>query len=176
MTPMDALLADARGACLPLEPENDDMRESDLYAPVKRWLDAHGYVVYVEIFDCDIVAIKDGRLTIVELKLGHTAALQRQLADRARWADEVFCAVPIRPRFASGYRYHGYGVLLVSDNKCRQIVKPRQQPWFREKQRKYRFGVLRNQAHAMDHEIAGLPSCRELRQQRLRRSQPEVEP
>ena len=172
MTPMDALLADARRACLPLEPENDDMRESDLYAPVKRWLDAHGYVVYVEIFDCDIVAVKDGRLTAIELKLGHTEVLQRQLQDRARWADEVFCAVPVRPRYTTGYTYHGYGVLLVNEDKCRQIVKPRQQPWFREKQRKYRFKVLNHRAPAMDHEIAGLPSCRELRQQRVRRLEP----
>ncbi len=152
------------------------MRESDLWPPVREWLEKRGYEIYVERFDVDVVAVKDNRLTVVELKLGCTAKLIEQLDVRSRWADIVYAAIPRRPQVIGEFRYRGYGVLLVKDGKCKQILKPKQQPWSREKMRKYRFKVLAKTTPALSHEVAGLPACRELRENRKRsRSQAALE-
>jgi hypothetical protein len=146
------------------------MRESDLYPAVKRWLDERGYTVHVEIFGCDIVAVKDGRLLVLELKLKQPGIAENQARHRARWADEVVIAMPHRPKLVSGLKYQGIGLLVVSRDKARLVIKPRQQPWFREKQRLYRFKVLSNRAPAQAHEVAGLPCCPELARQRRART------
>ena len=46
------------------------MKETDLYPPVKRYLEGQGYAVKGEIHDCDVVAVRgDEAPVIVELKL-----------------------------------------------------------------------------------------------------------
>jgi len=154
------------------------MRESDLYPPVRQWPLARGYEVHVEIFGADVVAVKDGQLTVVELKVAWTNQLFQQLIDRAGWADFVFAAVPAamaRTREATsktkGARYRGFGVLAVDCERCKvkQVAKPRQQPWMFVKRRNYRLKELTGRPPAMDHELAGLPSCNTLRRQRIQR-------
>lgn len=155
------------------------MKESDLYPPVRDWLRARGYEVHVEMFGADVVAVKDGTLTVVELKIALTQKLLYQCNDRARWADFVLAAVPVNmltTREAKGRiknaRGWGFGVLSVDVDRCsaRQIAKARQQPWGFHKRRNYRLKMLDGRPPAMDHELAGLPSCNALRQQRLDRN------
>lgn len=134
------------------------MKESDLYPPVRDWLRARGYTIYVERFDADIVAVKDGRLLAVELKLCFTQQLYSQLQARATWADEVMAAVGSAPRAFKAMRYMGYGLLLVSNGKVRQKFKTRPQPWQFHKRRLYRLKVLADELPAMDHELAGVMS------------------
>ena len=43
--------------------------EVELYKPVKDYFTAEGYEVYGEVNDCDVVAVKEDELIIVELKL-----------------------------------------------------------------------------------------------------------
>jgi len=43
--------------------------EVDLYKPVKDYFTSEGYDVYGEVNDCDVVAVKEDELIIVELKL-----------------------------------------------------------------------------------------------------------
>ena len=46
------------------------MKETDLYPPVKRYLEDQGYTVKGEIDDCDVVAVRSGDTpVVVELKL-----------------------------------------------------------------------------------------------------------
>ena len=44
------------------------MKETDLYQPVKSFLEASGYMVKAEITSADVVGIKDDYIVIVELK------------------------------------------------------------------------------------------------------------
>jgi hypothetical protein len=44
------------------------MRETDLYAPVKVWLEGHGYEVHAEVHGCDPTATRGDDLVVVELK------------------------------------------------------------------------------------------------------------
>ena len=45
-----------------------DFQEKDLYEPVKNMLEENGYEVKGEIKNCDIAAVKNGELIVVELK------------------------------------------------------------------------------------------------------------
>jgi hypothetical protein len=77
------------------------MSETALYAPVKRFLESHGFTVKGEIRGADVVAVREGtplRLVIAELKLGLNFDLILQAVDRLHAADEVWLAVPATRR------------------------------------------------------------------------------
>ena len=48
----------------------EPLREKDLYGPVRDYLENLGYQVKGEVKDCDIAALRDGELIVVELKRG----------------------------------------------------------------------------------------------------------
>jgi hypothetical protein len=69
--------------------------EQDLYAPVKRFLEAQGYVVKGEVGGCDLLAVRGAEPpVIVELKLRFSLALVLQGIDRLAVCDSVYLAVP----------------------------------------------------------------------------------
>ena len=71
------------------------MRETDLYPPVKAFLQQQGYVVKGEVAACDVVAARnDEPLVIVELKRRITLDLVLQGVDRLKLTDLVYLAVP----------------------------------------------------------------------------------
>jgi len=75
--------------------------ETALYAPVKAFLEARGFVVKGEVRGCDIVAMRAGEpdlLVVAELKLGLSMELLLQAVDRMAMADEVWLAVPATRR------------------------------------------------------------------------------
>ena len=43
------------------------LRETELYPPVKAYLEANGYTVRAEVLGCDVVALKDDDVVAVEL-------------------------------------------------------------------------------------------------------------
>lgn len=76
----------------------EKLRESDLYGPVRDYLEGLGYEVKGEVKDCDVTAMRDGELIVVELKRGFTLELVYQALDRQRVADGVYVAVPLPKR------------------------------------------------------------------------------
>lgn len=94
------------------------VREVDLYAPVKAFLEARGYDVKGEIAGCDLVAVRaDEPPLIVELKLAFTLGLVLQGVDRLALTDLVYLAVPAeavrRRRIRQLCRRLGLGLLVV---------------------------------------------------------------
>jgi hypothetical protein len=72
------------------------MRESDLYAPVKTYLEAQGYEVKAEIGDCDLMALRgDEPPVIVELKLTFSLVLVLQGVARQAVFAQVYLAIPV---------------------------------------------------------------------------------
>ncbi|MDI7276304.1 MAG: DUF2161 family putative PD-(D/E)XK-type phosphodiesterase [Anaerolineae bacterium] len=69
-------------------------RETDLYGPVRDFLVERGYEVRSEVEGCDVVAVKDDDLIIVELKRRPSLALLIQAAQRQRLTDSVYVALP----------------------------------------------------------------------------------
>lgn len=74
-----------------------EFRETDLYAPIRAFLEAEGYQVQAEVKHCDIAAEKDGQLVIVELKKAFTLKLVYQAIERQSLTEQVFVAIP-RPK------------------------------------------------------------------------------
>ena len=71
------------------------MLETELYLPVKRFLEAQGYDVKAEIGDCDVLAVRGNEPpVIVELKTGFNLQLLLQGIDRQAVTDTVYLAIP----------------------------------------------------------------------------------
>ncbi len=71
------------------------MLETELYLPVKRFLEAQGYAVKAEIRECDVLAVRgDEPPVIVELKTAFNLQLLLQGIDRQAVTDSVYLAVP----------------------------------------------------------------------------------
>ena len=65
---------------------------------MRSYLEGLGYDVKGEVKDCDVAAVRDGELIVVELKRGFTLELVFQAMDRQRVADGVYVAVPLPKR------------------------------------------------------------------------------
>ena len=74
-----------------------DFKETDLYEPIRRFLEEAGYQVQAEVKHCDIAATRDGELLIVELKRAFGLKLVYQALERQSLTDQVFVAIP-RPQ------------------------------------------------------------------------------
>jgi hypothetical protein len=73
----------------------DRVRETDLYLPVKAFLQALGYVVKAEVGPCDVVGTRgEDVVVVVELKAGFSLTLLQQAVARQAITDSVYVAVP----------------------------------------------------------------------------------
>lgn len=70
------------------------LAETDLYQPLYDYLVAQGYTVRGEVHHCDIAAVKDGNLVIIELKRNLSLTLLAQAVRRQRHTDTVYMAIP----------------------------------------------------------------------------------
>jgi len=87
------------------------MQESDLYPPLKAFLEARGYEVKGEIGPCDLMAVRpDGDTVVVELKVRLTLDLVLQAVDRLAVSDNVYIAIPTA---ASAWRRRRRSVLAL---------------------------------------------------------------
>ena len=69
-------------------------RETDLYPPIKAFLEDQGYVVKSEVGAADVVAVRGAEPpVIVELKLGFSLTLVHQCVARLSVAEEVYMSV-----------------------------------------------------------------------------------
>lgn len=82
-------------------------RETDLYPPIKTFLEGQGYVVKSEVGAVDVMAVRGGEPPlVVELKLGFSLSLFHQCVARQSLTEEVYLAVPRQPgkRFAKAVK------------------------------------------------------------------------
>ena len=68
--------------------------ETELYEPVKKFLTGLGYHVQGEVRGCDLTAVREDELVIVELKKSFSIELLYQAMDRQAITDQVYAAVP----------------------------------------------------------------------------------
>lgn len=71
-----------------------DFREEDLYKPICDYLSELGYEVRGEVSHCDITALKDDELLVVEMKKSLNLDVILQASLRQRLTDNVYIAVP----------------------------------------------------------------------------------
>ena len=153
-------------------------RETDLYAPVKAYLEGQGYEVKSEVTGCDLVARRgEEPPVIVELKTGFTLPLVLQGVDRLSLSDDVYLAVgvPAKPAPGSIWRRErrailklcrrlGLGLLAVHEPTTRKpaLVEPMLDPVpYRPRQNRRREGrLLREFAHRVGDPNTGGTSRR----------------
>jgi hypothetical protein len=106
------------------------MAETDLYPPVKRFLEAQGYGVKGEVRECDVVAVRgDEAPVIVELKTGFSLQLLLQGVDRQAMSDAVYLAFRAPKRRQLGdilklCKRLGLGVLVVTGDFVEAMADP----------------------------------------------------
>lgn len=71
------------------------MKESDLFDPIKKYLEGQGYSVHAEVKNCDVVARKDDELILIELKNSISLSLILQAVERKEISESVYIAVPV---------------------------------------------------------------------------------
>ena len=71
------------------------MKESDLYLPLKQFLESQNYEVKGEVQDCDVVAVRGQEaLVIVELKLSLNLNVVLQAVERLSLTPKVYIGIP----------------------------------------------------------------------------------
>lgn len=70
------------------------MKESELFEPVRALFSEKGFKVNAEVKDCDMTALKEDLLIIVELKKNLSVKLLAQALERQKTGAEVYVAVP----------------------------------------------------------------------------------
>ncbi len=71
------------------------IKEVDIAEPVENYLEDLGYKVRSEVKGCDITAIKDDQLLVVECKKTLSLKLIYQAVDRQEFCENVYLALPI---------------------------------------------------------------------------------
>jgi len=72
-------------------------KESDMYEPIRKLLTEQGFTVRGEVKNCDIAAVKDDIVWVVEMKLYANITLVYQAMERQAATGWVFVAIP-RPK------------------------------------------------------------------------------
>jgi len=102
------------------------MAETDLYLPLKTFMEGAGYVVKGEVNGCDLVGVREGDPPVViicEMKLAFNLELVMQGVQRAAFCDEVWLAAQASKtgrgrehdaRFRNLCRRLGFGLIAVS--------------------------------------------------------------
>ncbi|RFP88800.1 hypothetical protein DZK27_07770 [Rhodobacteraceae bacterium 63075] len=129
------------------------IRETELYAPVKAYLEAQGYLVKGEVGAADVVARRgQEEPVIVELKTGFSLQLLQQAVARQRITDLVYVAVP-RWTGKAGWRTFkgnvglckrlGVGVLSVDGASGAVKAHADPAPFTPRKSKRHRAALLR---------------------------------
>ena len=110
------------------------MAETDLYPPLKAFMEAAGYVVKGEVNDCDLVGVKEGDppvIVVCEMKLAFNLELVMQGVKRAAFCDEVWLAARASKtsrgrehdaRFRNLCRRLGFGVIAVTEAGAVSVI------------------------------------------------------
>jgi hypothetical protein len=74
------------------------MKESDLYLPLKRFLESQNYEVKGEVLDCDVLAVRAEEVpVVVELKLSFNLNVVLQAIERLSVTPKVYIGIAEQP-------------------------------------------------------------------------------
>jgi len=146
------------------------IKESDLYNPLKTYLEKQGYSVSPEVHECDLVAVREDEVVLIELKTRVTVALLIQASRRKDISDSVYIAVPVPQGKSRLPNYGGLknllkrlevGLILVrfmkTKTKVETVLHPR--PFEKRMRRRKQAAILReiDGRYAEFHE-GGIPT------------------
>ncbi len=83
------------------------MKESDLYLPLKRFLESQNFQVKGEVQDCDVLAVRGKEApVVVELKLTLNLNVVLQAVERLSLTPKVYIGVPTQCKILNRRRKH----------------------------------------------------------------------
>ena len=156
--------------------------ETDLYRPIKAYLQELGLEAKGEVRGCDLVALSDASpelIVICEMKQSFTLELVLQAVDRASVCDEVWLAVRASKRGRGREndarvkklcRFLGFGLLIVNaSGRVDVVVEPTQ--WKPRRDGKRRSRIVEEHRRRKGDPIVGgstrMPQMTAYRQQAL---------
>lgn len=139
-------------------------RESDLYEPLRQYLEGQGYAVHAEVRDCDLVARRGApesatagapdELVVIELKSRLSLDLVIQAVRRKELTESVYVAVPLKGSAGRVRNLSGVKALLArleiglivvrflrTGTRVEVVVHPR--PFSPRVRHRRRIGVIR---------------------------------
>lgn len=145
-------------------------RETELHAPLKAWLERHGYTVRSEVLGCDMAAEKDGALVLIEMKLKFGTDLLIQATQRQRAVDAVYVALP-RPDSMWGKKWRAQmhvlkrlelGLIIVHPGGApRAEVVFHPTPFQRQRRKTLRQAILQEMnGRSGDYNTGGSPGTK----------------
>ncbi|MEH6649565.1 MAG: DUF2161 family putative PD-(D/E)XK-type phosphodiesterase [Motiliproteus sp.] len=108
------------------------MKESDLYPPLKLYLESQGYEIKGEVGSCDVLATRNAEPPlIVELKLSLNLTVILQAVDRLKLTSSVYIGVPKQcsalkrkyKQLCKLLRMLGIGLITIDPLRPTQAVK-----------------------------------------------------
>jgi hypothetical protein len=106
--------------------------EKELYSPIRDFFTQQGFEVRGEVNHCDVCAVKDEQLVIIELKRNLSVELLVQATQRQKLTDMVYIAVPKPKRLTATSKWKDIchllrrlelGLILVSFKGKRAFVE-----------------------------------------------------
>ncbi len=136
------------------------IKEVELYQPIRAYFERLGYTVNSEAMHCDVTALKNEVLVVVEMKTRLNLDVILQAVQRQKIADFVYIAVPKDGSLLSTRRWKPIchllrrlelGLILVSVRKDRSFIEEiiRPVPFDRSKSISY----AKKRRNALIHEI-----------------------
>jgi hypothetical protein len=131
-----------------------NIKETDLYIPLKCYLENQGYTINAEVHSCDMVARKGRELVIIELKTRFTLSLVAQAIKRKQITDSVYVAVALpqgrnhMPNFANAkliLKKLEIGLIIVNFLKTKTKVEIvfHPQQYVKRRQHKKRIAIIK---------------------------------
>ena len=127
------------------------MAETDLFEPIRLYLESHGYKVDAEVRNCDVVAIKDDDLIMIELKTSINMKLLIQATQRQAISNSVYVAIA-EPKNKRRFKDTKYllkrlelGLLIISEGisglRVTKLLDPL--PSKKQKNKKKEYAVIK---------------------------------
>lgn len=144
------------------------MKESDLYLPLKQYLESQNYEVKGEVCDCDVVAVReDEPPVIVELKLTLNLDVLLQGVDRLALSSLIYIGIPKECKSFKKRRklaikllkMLGFGLILIDpkSNKVEVLLDPSEYKPRKIKQKKEKL-LGEFQSRIGDPNLGGMAS------------------
>jgi hypothetical protein len=139
--------------------------ETDLYPPIKAFLEGQGYDVKGEIGRCDVVGVRgDEDPVVIEMKTRFSLELVFQAVERLSVTDQVYVAIEHRPKSLWARRSRDIlrlcrrlGIGLLTVHLESGLVEPRLDPGLHQRRivKKKRERLLREFARRVGDPTAG---------------------
>lgn len=143
------------------------INETELYEPIRDYLIEQNYTVNSEVLNCDITAIKDKELIIIELKTSLNLTLILQAVNRQKSADSVYIAIPTpnNRRYPKNWKNILHllkrlelGLIIVTFLKSKKRVDIVLHPcdYVKRKSHKTRFNIIKEiNGRTIDKNVGG---------------------